>query len=139
MHVSRAFVVCWYLRVSGIFFFFFFSSRRRHTRCGRDWSSDVCSSDLMFISIVGAMATGFVGIAYVAKTQMELADAETIFIIFSQFLFHPLITGILLAAILAAIMSTISSQLLVTSSSLTEDLYKAFLRRNASDRSEERR
>src|SRR5690554_7678691 len=29
------------------FFFFFFSSRRRHTRCGRDWSSDVCSSDLL--------------------------------------------------------------------------------------------
>src|SRR5690554_7139003 len=28
--------------------FFFFSSRRRHTRCGRDWSSDVCSSDLLF-------------------------------------------------------------------------------------------
>src|SRR5690554_699731 len=28
-------------------FFFFFSSRRRHTRCGRDWSSDVCSSDLV--------------------------------------------------------------------------------------------
>src|SRR5690554_8116793 len=26
---------------------FFFSSRRRHTRCGRDWSSDVCSSDLL--------------------------------------------------------------------------------------------
>src|SRR3989442_3898479 len=26
---------------------FFFSSRRRHTRCGRDWSSDVCSSDLI--------------------------------------------------------------------------------------------
>src|SRR5690554_7862785 len=30
-------------------FFFFFSSRRRHTRCGRDWSSDVCSSDLQSI------------------------------------------------------------------------------------------
>src|SRR6266498_4379105 len=30
-----------------IIFFFFFSSRRRHTRCGRDWSSDVCSSDLL--------------------------------------------------------------------------------------------
>src|SRR3989442_5430431 len=29
---------------------FFFSSRRRHTRCGRDWSSDVCSSDLLFLS-----------------------------------------------------------------------------------------
>src|SRR5215813_8697499 len=32
--------------IYGGFFFFFFSSRRRHTRCGRDWSSDVCSSDL---------------------------------------------------------------------------------------------
>src|SRR6266498_5523071 len=32
--------------MSFFFFFFFFSSRRRHTRCGRDWSSDVCSSDL---------------------------------------------------------------------------------------------
>src|SRR5205809_8003050 len=31
---------------SGFFLFFFFSSRRRHTRCSRDWSSDVCSSDL---------------------------------------------------------------------------------------------
>src|SRR5690554_3742882 len=31
-------------------FFFFFSSRRRHTRCGRDWSSDVCSSDLIRFS-----------------------------------------------------------------------------------------
>jgi len=88
----------------------------------------------MFVSIIGAMVTGFVGIAYVAETKMQLKDAETIFIIFSQFLFHPLISGFLLAAILAAIMSTISSQLLVTSSSLTEDFYKAFLRRDASDR-----
>src|SRR5690554_7172712 len=31
---------------------FFFSSRRRHTRCGRDWSSDVCSSDLYSIDLV---------------------------------------------------------------------------------------
>src|SRR5687768_18108453 len=30
----------------GVLFFFFFSSRRRHTRCSRDWSSDVCYSDL---------------------------------------------------------------------------------------------
>ncbi|PTB86040.1 sodium:proline symporter, partial [Pseudidiomarina aestuarii] len=88
----------------------------------------------MVISIIGAMVTGFVGIAYVAETRMTLPDPETIFIIFSQFLFHPLIGGFLLAAILAAIMSTISSQLLVTSSSLTEDFYKAFLRRDASDR-----
>src|SRR5690554_8171765 len=34
--------------MEAIKFFFFFSSRRRHTRCGRDWSSDVCSSDLIW-------------------------------------------------------------------------------------------
>src|SRR5690554_8125376 len=33
-------------------FIFFFSSRRRHTRCGRDWSSDVCSSDLLKNSLI---------------------------------------------------------------------------------------
>src|SRR5687768_17912097 len=32
--------------------FFFFSSRRRHTRCSRDWSSDVCSSDLQHLDVV---------------------------------------------------------------------------------------
>src|SRR3989442_5878470 len=34
-------------RLQQLFYSFFFSSRRRHTRCGRDWSSDVCSSDLL--------------------------------------------------------------------------------------------
>src|SRR5205809_4913413 len=37
---------CVYYLCCYIFIFFFFSSRRRHTRCSRDWSSDVCSSDL---------------------------------------------------------------------------------------------
>src|SRR2546422_3483285 len=37
-----------------IFVFFFFSSRRRHTRCSRDWSSDVCSSDLKLF-VFGAL------------------------------------------------------------------------------------
>lgn len=88
----------------------------------------------MLVTIVGALMTGFVGIAYVAQTKMTLSDPETIFIVFSQFLFHPFIAGFLLAAILAAIMSTISSQLLVTSSSLTEDFYKAFVKRDATQR-----
>lgn len=86
----------------------------------------------MIVSLIGAMSTGFVGIAFVNKTNMLLEDAETIFIVLSQVLFHPLIAGFLLAAVLAAIMSTVSSQLLVTSSSLTEDIYKAFCKRNAS-------
>lgn len=88
----------------------------------------------MIVSLIGAMATGFAGVAYVAKTGVQLNDAETIFILLSQVLFHPLIAGFLLAAILAAIMSTISSQLLVTSSSLTGDFYQAFLNKSASDK-----
>lgn len=88
----------------------------------------------MLISLLGAMATGFFGIAYVAKTGLVLSDPETIFIVLSQVLFHPLIIGFLLAAVLAAIMSTVSSQLLVTSSSLTEDIYKAFLKKEASQK-----
>jgi len=88
----------------------------------------------MIVSIIGAMATGFAGIAYIAKTGVTLDDPETIFIVLSQILFSPLIAGFLLAAILAAIMSTISSQLLVTSSSLTEDLYKTFLHKEANDK-----
>src|SRR5690554_7024492 len=49
----RYILVCIFYYLCGLlfcclyFFFFFFSSRRRHTRCGRDWSSDVCSSDLL--------------------------------------------------------------------------------------------
>jgi len=88
----------------------------------------------MIVAIIGAMATGFAGIAYVAKTGLKLDDAETIFIVLSQLLFSPLIAGFLLAAILAAIMSTISSQLLVTSSSLTGDFYQAFLHKDASEK-----
>ncbi|MGJ8682729.1 sodium/proline symporter PutP [Paraglaciecola sp.] len=88
----------------------------------------------MIISIIGALATGLVGLAYITKTQNTLNDPETIFVYLSQILFHPLITGFLLGAILAAIMSTISSQLLVTSSSLTGDFYQAFLRKDASQK-----
>lgn len=88
----------------------------------------------MVVSLIGAMATGFVGLVYVKQTGLELKDAETIFVLLSTVLFHPLVSGFLLAAILAAIMSTISSQLLVTSSSLTEDVYKTFLNTGASDK-----
>src|SRR2546422_5041114 len=42
------FYISLYVRLTYLYLsiFFFFSSRRRHTRCSRDWSSDVCSSDL---------------------------------------------------------------------------------------------
>ncbi|MEL6362872.1 MAG: sodium/proline symporter PutP [Pseudomonadota bacterium] len=85
----------------------------------------------MIITLVGAVSTGLLGLAYIQTNGLTLDDPETIFIKLSQILFHPLIAGFLLAAILAAIMSTISSQLLVSSSSLTEDFYRIFLRRGA--------
>ncbi|WP_338452571.1 sodium/proline symporter PutP [Niallia oryzisoli] len=88
----------------------------------------------MIISIIGAMFVGLVGIAYVNQRGVTLEDPETVFIMFSNVLFHPFITGFLLSAILAAIMSTISSQLLVTSSALTEDIYKTFFKRDAADK-----
>lgn len=88
----------------------------------------------MLVTLIGAVATGILGLAYVTTTGAELTDPETIFILLSQVLFHPLVGGFLLAAILAAIMSTISSQLLVSSSSLTEDFYKHFIRRGASQK-----
>lgn len=88
----------------------------------------------MIFSSIGAMLTGFLGIAYYSKEELKISNPETIFIELGNILFHPIITGFLISAILAAVMSTISSQLLVTSSSLTEDLYKTFFRRSASDK-----
>lgn len=85
----------------------------------------------MIVSLIGSLMTGFAGRAYVQKTSMTLEDPETIFLVFTQFLFTPLVSGFLLAAILAAIMSTISSQLLVVSSSLTKDVYKLFFDKDA--------
>ncbi len=88
----------------------------------------------MGVSLIGALATGFVGLAYATRNGIPVNDPETIFILLGQILFHPLITGFLYAALLAAIMSTISSQLLVSASSLTEDFYRVFLRREAGQR-----
>lgn len=88
----------------------------------------------MFISLVGAISLGIFGRAYAIRNGMEVEDPETIFIILANLLFHPLITGFLYAALLAAIMSTVSSQLLVASSSLTEDFYRLFLRKQATEK-----
>ncbi len=87
----------------------------------------------MIVSLIGAAMTGVFGLAYMTSKSLPLDDAETIFIVLSQLLFNPYIGGFLLAAILAAIMSTISSQLLVTSSSLTRDVYAAFIKKDATE------
>lgn len=87
----------------------------------------------MLISLIGAVSLGIFGRAYAIRNGLDVQDPETIFIILANLLFHPLITGFLYAALLAAIMSTISSQLLVSSSSLTEDFYRLFLHKNATE------
>ena len=92
----------------------------------------------MILCLAGAVAVGFFGIAYFQNNPAQAAgvteNSERIFIELARILFNPWIAGILLSAILAAVMSTLSCQLLVCSSALTEDLYKNFLRKNATQR-----
>jgi sodium/proline symporter len=88
----------------------------------------------MIISLFGAVFVGFAGIAYFIDSPLQ--NAETVFIMFSQVLFNPWVAGFLLAAILSAIMSTVDSQLLVSSSALANDFYKSLFRRNASKKEE---
>lgn len=87
----------------------------------------------MVVCLLGAIGTGVAGRAYVESRGIAVTDPETIFIVLAELLFHPLITGVLFAALLAAIMSTVSAQLLVASSSLTEDFYRLFLRKRAGE------
>ncbi|MEZ8106430.1 sodium/proline symporter PutP [Vibrio cortegadensis] len=85
------------------------------------------------LSMAGAMLVGLVGLVYVTNSGAgELADGEKIFMLLVNAIFHPVIAGILLAAILAAIMSTADSQLLVSSSALAEDFYKQVFKKDAS-------
>jgi len=104
-------------------------SMRSARRIGMAW---------MILCLAGAVAVGFFGIAYFANNPAHAAavqgNSERIFIELTQLLFNPWIAGILLSAILAAVMSTLSCQLLVCSSALTEDFYKGFIRKNAGQR-----
>ena len=92
----------------------------------------------MILCLCGAVGVGFFGIAYFQNHPEQASgvseNGERIFIELARILFNPWIAGILLSAILAAVMSTLSCQLLVCSSALTEDLYKNFLRKNATQR-----
>ena len=86
----------------------------------------------MVLVLFGSVATGLAGIAYFAYNP--LGNPETVFIALSQQLFNPWIAGIITAAILSAIMSTVDSQLLVSSSVISEDFYRVFVRPQASEK-----
>jgi sodium/proline symporter len=85
------------------------------------------------LSLCGATLTGLTGIALL-DLALDGGDVEKVFIHLVNLLFHPVIAGICLAAILAAVMSTADSQLLVASSAFTEDLYRFLFRREASQK-----
>jgi len=82
-----------------------------------------------FLCYLLAILVGLSGVAYLPGV---IPDSEKVFIALTGLIFHPLIAGILLAAILAAIMSTVDSQLLVCSSSLAEDLYPLVVKKQLS-------
>lgn len=84
----------------------------------------------MVVVLAGSVTTGLAGIAYFAGQPLD--NAETVFIELSQGLFNPWVAGVITAAILSAIMSTIDSQLLVSSSVISEDFYRVFIRPEAS-------
>lgn len=92
----------------------------------------------MVLCLLGAMGIGFFGIAYFYANPhvagLVNREPEQVFIELSKLLFNPWISGILLSAILAAVMSTLSAQLLISSSAITEDFYKGFIRPKASDK-----
>ena len=83
----------------------------------------------MCMSLLGALFTGLLGIAYYAP--QTLSNPETVFIALAKVLFHPWIAGMLLAAVLSATMSTASAQLLGSSSAVAEDFYHKFARPKA--------
>ncbi|MDG6244284.1 MAG: sodium/proline symporter PutP [Methanolobus sp.] len=87
----------------------------------------------VIISLAFSVFAGMVGIA-MFPGLLEGATSETVFMVMINELFHPFIAGLLLAAILAAIMSTADSQLLVSASAFTEDIYKLLLKKNASEK-----
>jgi sodium/proline symporter len=87
----------------------------------------------VFITLSGAALAGIAGIGYL-EMPLTGADTEKVFLVLVQALFHPVVAGICLAAVLAAIMSTADSQLLVSSSAFTGDFYQGLFRKQASER-----
>ncbi|MFZ4451158.1 sodium/proline symporter PutP [Salibacterium aidingense] len=87
----------------------------------------------LVLPLYGSLLVGTIGIAYFGPDN-PLNDPEQVFIELVQMTFNPWVAGILLAAVLSAIMSTIDSQLLVSSSALIEDFYRVFIRKEASQK-----
>lgn len=84
----------------------------------------------VIISLSAAVFVGMVGRACLSH-ELIGASCETVFLVMSQELFNPFVAGLIFSAVLAAIMSTISSQLLVAASAIAQDFYATMLRPRA--------
>lgn len=84
----------------------------------------------VILSLAAAVAVGMVGRVYLT-TPLEGPASETVFLVMTNELFPPIATGLILSAVLAAIMSTASSQLLVAASAFAQDFYRTWLRKDA--------
>lgn len=85
----------------------------------------------MMLSLVGAIAVGYFGLAYFTLEGRTIPQ-EQVFIEISKAIFNPWVVGVVLSAILSAIMSTLSAQFLMCSAVLTEDFYRGYFRKSAS-------
>lgn len=112
-------------------------------KCPREIKkSRIIAMNWVVISLAASILAGILGLAYfktpegvnALSTLVTEFEAERVFMVLVNALLHPAVAGLFLAAILAAIMSTADSQLLVTSSALTEDLYRVLLRKEASEK-----
>lgn len=74
----------------------------------------------MFVCLVGAVSCGIVGVLYYGAGG--LSDPESVFLSLAKDLFTPVFGGILFAAVLSAVMSTIAAQLLISASAIAEDI-----------------
>lgn len=96
-----------------------------------DLARRICIS-WMALSMIGASVVGFLGYVYFADSPLK--EPETVFIAMAHSLFHPIIIGVLISAILAATMSTLNAQLIICCSALSEDFYRRFVRKKAGNR-----
>lgn len=84
----------------------------------------------VILSLAAAVAVGMVGSVYLT-TPLEGTKSETVFLLMTNEMFPPIIAGVVLSAVLAAIMSTASSQLLVAASAFAQDFYHMVIRKDA--------
>ena len=82
------------------------------------------------VSLAAAVAVGMVGRVFLT-TPLEGTESETVFLVMTNTMFPPVVAGLILSAVLAAIMSTASSQLLVAASAFAQDFYRTLLRKDA--------